>query len=187
MNGLQFFVHNDPDAVRVELAGSLREADVEAVRLAWERAALTDALKPAIIDITFIADADEYGRALLGAMHRFGVRIIADSPESSAIAQPIVTGPIETDGSKPGWLHRLIMFLLEERAADAALPAEAEIVKPLRQAVGTRVLDTRDLAPSACWKTPCDRRKRRLQDAYVDIQFPRSSGHTRFPLVLTRA
>ena len=37
MNGLQFFVHDDPDAVRVELAGSLRDANVETVHHAWQR------------------------------------------------------------------------------------------------------------------------------------------------------
>ncbi len=143
MNGLQFFVHNDPDAVRVELAGSLRRADVKAVQHAWQRAVLlsaqaegplcaanTDALKPVVVNITFITDADECGRALLAGMHRFGAQIIARSPESSAIAQPIVTEPIETDDSKPGWLHRLIMFLLEDRPAGATVPAQAEVLNP---------------------------------------------------------
>jgi hypothetical protein len=129
MNGLQFFVHDDPDAVRVELAGSLRGADVETVHQAWQRAALTmDALRPVIVDITFITDADDHGRALLVVMYRFGVRIIAQSPESSAIAQPIVSKPIQTDGSRPGWFHRLITFLMKERPANAALPAQAEIL-----------------------------------------------------------
>ena len=130
MNGLQFFVHNDPDAVRMELAGSLRGADVETVYQAWQKAALTDALKRLIVDITFITDADERGRALLAIMHRFGTGIISHSPESSAIAQPIVTEPIEISSSKPCWLNRLIMFLLEHRSGGAALPAQADILNP---------------------------------------------------------
>ena len=127
MNGFQFFVHSDPDAVRIELAGSLRAADAETLRHAWQRAALKDdAVKPVIVDITFVRQADEQGRALLIAMHRSGVRIVAQSPESSAIARPIVIQPIETHDPKPGWFHRLTMFLLEEQPADAALPAQAE-------------------------------------------------------------
>ena len=55
-----------------------------------------------IVDITFITEADEHGRALLVVMHRFGSRIIAQLPESSAIARPIVSKPIQTDGSRPG-------------------------------------------------------------------------------------
>jgi hypothetical protein len=140
MNGLQFFLHNDPDAVRVEFAGSLRGADVEAARQAWQRAILlsaraedplravnSDALKPVIVDITFITHADEHGRALLIVMHQSGARIVAQSPESSAIAQPIVIQPIEAHEPRPGWFHRLTMFLLEERPASAALPAQAGI------------------------------------------------------------
>jgi hypothetical protein len=130
MNAVQFFVHNDPDAVRVELAGSLCGADVEAVHHAWQRAAFTDALKPVIVDITFIRDADKHGRALLFVMHRFGARIIARSPESSAIAQSIITEPVEIAGSKQGWFRRLIIFLREERHAGAVLPAQAEILNP---------------------------------------------------------
>jgi hypothetical protein len=123
MDGLRFFVHNDPDAVRVELGGSLRGADVETVHHAWQRVAFTNALKPVIVDITFITDADEHGRSLLVVMHRSGARIIAQSPESSAIARPIVTEWIGTDGSKPGWFHRIIMFFREERPGEASQPA----------------------------------------------------------------
>jgi hypothetical protein len=127
MNGFQFFVHSDSDAVRIELAGSLRSADTETLHHAWQRAALKeDAVKPVIVDITFVREADEQGRALLIAMHQAGVRIVAQSPESSAIARPIVIQPTETHDPKPGWFHRLTMFLLEEQPADAALPAQAE-------------------------------------------------------------
>jgi hypothetical protein len=127
MNGLQFFVHNDPDAVRVELAGSLHGADVETLHQAWRREALKDPVKPVIVDITYITHADEHGRALLIAMHQSSARIVAQSPESSAIAHPIVIQPIEPHEPKPGWFHRLTMFLLEERPAGAAVPAQAEI------------------------------------------------------------
>jgi hypothetical protein len=144
MNGFQFFVHNDPDAVRVELAGSLRGTDVETARQAWQRAILlggraegplcavnSDTPKPVIVDITFITHADEHGRALLIVMHQSGARIVAQSPESSAIARPIVIQPIEPHEPKPGWFHRLTMFLLEERPAGAALPAQAGISNPV--------------------------------------------------------
>ena len=127
MSGFQFFAHNDPDAVRIELAGSLRAADAETLHQAWQRAALKDdPVKPVIVDITFVRAADEQGRALLIAMHRSGVRIVAQSPESSAIARPIVIQPIETHDPKPGWFHRLTMHLLEEQPVGTALPAQAE-------------------------------------------------------------
>jgi hypothetical protein len=127
MNGLQFFLHDDPDAVRIELAGKLRGADAETVYRTWTRAALPNILKHVIVDVTFVTDADEYGRALLVVMHRFGARIIAQSPQSSAIVQPIVSETVEISPSKPGWLRRFISFLREDESAGAAFPAEAGI------------------------------------------------------------
>jgi hypothetical protein len=81
MNGLRFFIHDDADAVRFELAGTLGGVDVETVHQAWQREAFTDALRPVIVDITFITEADQHGRALLVLIHRFGAQIIAKSPE----------------------------------------------------------------------------------------------------------
>ena len=148
MSGFQFFVHSDPDAVRIELAGSLRAADAETLRHAWQRAALRDdPVKPVVVDITFVRDADEQGRALLIAMHRSGVRIVAQSPEASAIARPIVIQPIETHDPKPGWFHRLTMFLLEERPAGAAVPAQAEI--PNAVSAGSRHASIEYTGPGA--------------------------------------
>jgi hypothetical protein len=126
MNELRFSTRKEPDAVRFELAGKLAGEDVESLHQVWQREALTDGLKPLIIDITFITEADQYGRALLAIMHRFGAQVIADSPESSAIAQPIVTEPIATTLSKPGWFRRVIRLLTEDRRP--TYPARAEMI-----------------------------------------------------------
>ncbi len=122
MDGLQFFIHNDPDAVRIEVAGKLGGADVETLHQAWQREAFTDEVKPVVVDITFVTGADQYGRALMIMMHRFGTQIIADSPESAAIAQPIVTEPIERALPKPTWFTKLLRFLLEDRRPVGTLP-----------------------------------------------------------------
>jgi hypothetical protein len=126
MNGLRFFRHNDPDAVRFELAGTLGGVDVESLYQAWQKEALVAELKTVIVDITFITEADQQGRALLAIMHRFGAQVIANSPESSAIAQPIVTEPIDTTTSKPGWFRRFIGLLMEDRRS--SYPARAEMI-----------------------------------------------------------
>jgi hypothetical protein len=65
MNGLRFFTHNESDAVRFELAGPLCGADVESLHQAWQREALHDALRAVVVDITFITETDQHGRALL--------------------------------------------------------------------------------------------------------------------------
>ena len=91
MNGLRFFIHYGAGVVKFELAGALGGVEVETIHQAWQREAFTDALRPAIVDITSITEADQHGRALLALMHRIGAQIIAKSPESFAIIQPIVT------------------------------------------------------------------------------------------------
>jgi hypothetical protein len=42
VNKLQFFIHNDSDALRIELAGSLSGANVESVLHAWQKEISTD-------------------------------------------------------------------------------------------------------------------------------------------------
>ena len=128
MNGLRFLIHNDADAVRFELAGNLAGVDVETVHLAWQRDAWDDPLKPVIVDITLITEADEHGRALLVIMHRFGAQIIANSHESSAIAQTLITEPVEPAASKPGRFARLIKIFLGDRNKPTKFPPQAEMI-----------------------------------------------------------
>ena len=127
MNELRFSVRNDADAVRIDLAGSLDGVDVETGYQAWQRDAWDDPLKPVIVDITLITEADGHGRALLVIMHRFGAQIIAKSPESSAIAQPIVT-ELDAPVTKPGWFARLIKIFLDDRNKPAKFPPQAEMI-----------------------------------------------------------
>lgn len=128
MNGLHLLMRNDSDKVRFELAGTLGGVDVESLHKAWQREAFTETLRPVTVDITSVTGVDHYGRALLVVMHRFGARIIANSPESSAIAQPIVNGALAAAISKPSWFRSLIRFLSEDRRPNRAFPARAEMM-----------------------------------------------------------
>lgn len=124
MNELGFSIKDDIDAVRIELAGSLAGVDVETVYQKWQRDAWDDPLKPVIVDVTFPIEADEHGRALLVAMHRFGAQIVAKSRASSAIAQICVTEP----DSKRGRFGRLIRFFRGGRRRPAPFPFRAELI-----------------------------------------------------------
>jgi hypothetical protein len=128
MDGLRFFTHSDPNAVRFELAGALNGSDVESLHQAWQREAPNDVLRHVVVDITFITEADQHGRALLTVMHQFGAQVIADSPESWAIAQPIVIEPIQATISKTSWIRRLIPFLAEERRPSGNYLARAAMI-----------------------------------------------------------
>jgi hypothetical protein len=103
MNELRFSIRNVMDAVRIELAGNLEGVEVEMVYQAWQRDAWDDPLKRVIIDITLITEVDEHGRALLVIMHHSALRSSPNSHESSAIAQTLITEPVEPAASKPGW------------------------------------------------------------------------------------
>lgn len=128
MNELRFSIQEDTDAVRIKLAGHLEGADVETVYQAWQRHAWDDPLRPVIVDITSIKDADEYGRALLVIMHRFGAQIIANSCESSAIAQTLVNEPVKPASSIPSWFGRLIAIFQSARRTRAQFPPQAEMI-----------------------------------------------------------
>jgi len=111
VNELQFFIHNDSDALRIELAGSLSGPNVESVLQAWQKEISTDARRPVVADISYVADADKDGRALLVMWHHSGVRIVARSLQSWAFAEPIVSDPVEAAAAKRCWLRRLIDLL----------------------------------------------------------------------------
>jgi len=128
MNGLRFSMHNDTEAVRIELAGSLTGADVETVYQAWQSAVSTEPFKPVILDITSVTEADKYGRALLVIINRFGGETVANSPESSKIALSLLAEPIKA-ASRVGWLVRLMRVFLGGRHTETAFPPQAEVLR----------------------------------------------------------
>jgi hypothetical protein len=83
---LQYYIHDEPDALRLELSGSLSGEGAQSVYQAWRTALSIVAGRPVIADITFVAEADERGRGVLQAWRRNGVRIVAGSPASQAVA-----------------------------------------------------------------------------------------------------
>jgi ABC-type transporter Mla MlaB component len=130
VNKLQFFIHHDSDALRIELAGSLSCPDVESVLQAWQKEFSTAAGRTLVADISYVADADKHGRALLAMWHRSGARIVARSPQSWALAKPIVNQPVDADAPKRGWLRRLIDLLAGARPGPVRITVPAEMPCP---------------------------------------------------------
>lgn len=104
---LQYYIHDQPDGLRFELAGSLSGAGAESVYQAWRNSLSITGNRPLIVDITFLVDADERGSAVLNAWHRSGARIIAASPESQALAEAVLGQPIPVAHPKRSWPQRL--------------------------------------------------------------------------------
>jgi hypothetical protein len=126
---LQYFVHDDMDAFRLELSGSLSGEGAWSVYHAWRTALSTVDERPVIADITFVTDADEGGRGLLHLWHRSGVRIKAATAESCALAESILGEPLSLRAPSPriGWFQRLATAIRGHSAVAAAgIPAHAE-------------------------------------------------------------
>ena len=106
---LQYYIHDDMDAFRLELSGSLSGEGARSVYQAWRTALSIVGDRPVIADISFVTDADEGGRGLLHLWHRHGVRITAASAQSCALAESILDEPfpVPATTSGTGWLQRL--------------------------------------------------------------------------------
>ena len=118
---LEYFIHDEPDAFRMELSGSLSGDGAQSVYQAWRTALSIIGKRRVIVDITCVTDVDTRGRALLRIWKRAQARIIAASAESRAIAESILGG-ISSDPPpvKLDFMQRLRMFFSERVAARAA-------------------------------------------------------------------
>jgi len=114
---LQYYMHDDVDAFRLELSGSLSGQGARSVYQAWRTALSILGGRPVITNKTFVTDADERGRGLLQLWHRHGVRIKAASAQSCALAKSILGEPVSvpTTTSGNGWLHRLTTAIRDVR------------------------------------------------------------------------
>jgi hypothetical protein len=90
---LEYYIHDGPTALRFDLRGSLSGSGAESVHNAWQAALSVIGERSLIVDITFVADVDDRGRALLELWHRSGTRIIAASRESRALAKAVLDEP----------------------------------------------------------------------------------------------
>jgi hypothetical protein len=129
--GLQYYLHDEPDAFRLELSGSLSGEGARSVYQAWRTALSIIGLSPVIVDITYVADADQRGRALLGLWRRRHARILAGSPQSRALAQEILSEPFPEPPARPGLRERIAAFL-RGFIASAGFPASAEASRRVR-------------------------------------------------------
>jgi hypothetical protein len=104
---LQYYMHDDPDAFRLELAGALAGPFAETVYHAWRTALSTLGSRRAIVDISFLEGIDHAGREALWLWHRHGAHIVARSPESRAFAQGIPLEPSSLSAVGEGLAPRL--------------------------------------------------------------------------------
>jgi hypothetical protein len=73
---LQYFIHDDFDALRMEMSGSLAGRAAQKAYDAFRRAVLLLRRQPLVIDISYVTDIDENGQAVLRAWRGQGARIV---------------------------------------------------------------------------------------------------------------
>jgi hypothetical protein len=76
---LQYFIHDDFDALRMEISGSLAGTAARKAYDAWRRATFLVRRQLLFIDISYVTDVDEHGNAVLRAWQGHGVRIVGSS------------------------------------------------------------------------------------------------------------
>src|SRR5215472_13918168 len=123
---LQYYIHDESDALKFELAGSLSGEGAQSVYQSWRTALSIVAGRPVVVDITFLDAADERGRSVLLTWYRSGARIVAGSPQSRALAQDILGEPIPAPPLKLGWFQRWMASLFDRGGVAGRNPASAE-------------------------------------------------------------
>jgi hypothetical protein len=109
---LRYYLHDDPDAFRMELEGSLTQPSAESAYHAWRTARSVLGDRPVVVDISFVNQVDEIGRSVLLRLHERGARIIARSPESRALAGGIASESAPLAPPKRNWRARLMAWLV---------------------------------------------------------------------------
>ena len=73
---LQYYIHDEADALRFEIVGNLTGPAVGSIDQAWRTAHSVLDGRAVVVGLTAFADADESVRDVLLSWHRSGARII---------------------------------------------------------------------------------------------------------------
>src|SRR5690348_12520193 len=125
-HSLRYFLHDERDAFRMELAGSLTGDGVIKAYQDWRTAASITSSTHMIVDITFVSEIDSRGRSLLSFWHRMGARLIAALPKSRAIAGAVLADSPRPVSPQQSWPRRLLAGLAAQLSSYDGIPAFAE-------------------------------------------------------------
>lgn len=117
MTNLQYYLHDEAAALRIEIAGDLTGAAARSVEQALRTAKSTLGGRPIVVGLTAVAEADDDGRGLLLTWHRGGARIIARSMDSRTLAESILGASVPMSPAKSGWRQRFSDLLRRCSAA----------------------------------------------------------------------
>ena len=123
---LQYFIHDDFDAFRMEISGGFVGRAAQKAYESWRSALVLARRDRFVVDISHVTEADEQGRAVLQAWRRQDARIVASSAVSRKIANSIARETVPQPSASRSIVGRLVSFFSWQAAGN---PASAESLR----------------------------------------------------------
>src|SRR5205807_5322372 len=92
--GLSYYMHDGPTAFSIEVAGILAADAANKLEQDWRSASAAICGKELVVDLSFVTEIDPRGRRLLLRWFRNGATVVANTPESRALAESIIGQPV---------------------------------------------------------------------------------------------
>jgi hypothetical protein len=89
-----YYMHDGPTAFSIELAGTLVAEGAKKLEQDCRSARAVVGKKELIVDLSFVTKIDSVGRQLLLRLRRYGATVVANRPESRALAESIFGCPL---------------------------------------------------------------------------------------------
>src|SRR5260221_5711419 len=90
----RYYIHDGPTAFSIELAGALAAEGAKKLEQDWGSVSAVIGEKELVVDISFLTEIDPGGRQLLLRWFRDGATVVANTPESRALAESIFGRPL---------------------------------------------------------------------------------------------
>src|ERR1700686_2485397 len=89
-----YYMHDGPTAFSIELAGTLAAEGAKKLEQDWRRACAVFGKKELVVDLSFVTAIDSEGGQLLLRWFRNGATVVANTPESRALAESAIGRPL---------------------------------------------------------------------------------------------
>ena len=91
-------MHDGPTAFSIELAGALAGKGAKKLEQDWQTACGVIGKKELVVDLSFVTEIDPGGRQLLFRWFRNGATVVANTPQSRALAESAIGRPLPPIG-----------------------------------------------------------------------------------------
>ncbi|HEY4359554.1 MAG TPA: hypothetical protein VGN17_01230 [Bryobacteraceae bacterium] len=85
----RYYMHEGPDAFSFELAGNVSDHAARQLEQAWRTASSVNSDRSLIVDLSYVTQMGEAGRAMLGRWFAKGAQLVARLPQARSIVEAI--------------------------------------------------------------------------------------------------